>query len=168
MNKAFERTTTVLLLFLMFLLASASMGSAEEYEALKGVSSVNTIFDFRDGVPESALVHMKLIHQTYQDEAIKAVGGSREFVVVFMDSSVKLLSSSRDGFSAEHQKMLGELDQVVTAMAKDGIRLEICMFAGNFFGVAPSSLPGELIHVPNGWIASIGYQAKGYQLVPVY
>jgi intracellular sulfur oxidation DsrE/DsrF family protein len=168
MNIRSKRTITVFLFSMMFFLVVVPPGSTEGYESLKGIASVNTIFDFRDGIPERALIHIKLIHETYMDKAIRAVTDKPEFVVVFMDSSVKLLSQNRAGFSAEEKKMLEEFDQVITAMSKDGVRLEICMFAGNVFGVDPSSLPKELIHVPNGWIASIGYQEKGYSLVPVY
>lgn len=143
-------------------------GPAQAYEALKGITSVNTMFDFRDGDPEIALIHLKLIHQTYTDKDIRAVADNPQFVVVFMSNSVKLLSRNRTNFSQEHNKMLQEFDQVLTAMSKDGIRLEICMFASKAFGVDPASLPKELIQVPNGWISSIGYQGRKYSMVPVY
>jgi intracellular sulfur oxidation DsrE/DsrF family protein len=168
MNNRTRRRIITLLCSALLLPVLALPGSAEDYEALKGVSSVNTMFDFRDGIPQPALIHLKLIHDTYNDPAIRAASGKPEFVVVFMASSVKLLSKNRDGFSAEEKKMLEEFDQVLAAMAKDGIRLEICMFAGNVMGVDPASLPNVLIHVPNGWISAIGYQKRGYAMVPVY
>lgn len=168
MNLRSKSTIIALLFSTAFFLASAQQGEAEDYQALKGVSSVNTMFDFRDGIPQPALIHLKLIHDTYNDKRIRAISGKPEFVVVFMASSVKLLSNNRAGFSAEETKMLEEFDQVLKAMAKDGIQLEVCLFAGNVFGVDPTSFPKELIQVPNGWISSIGYQKRGYAMVPVY
>ncbi len=162
------RPMTVLLCAMTLLLALASPGAADDYEAMKDVSAVDTIFDFRDGIPQPALIHLKLIHDTYNDPVIRAASEKPAFVVVFMASSVKLLSKNRDGFTAEEKKMLEEFDQVLAAMAKEGIRLEICMFAGNVMGVDPASLPDVLVHVPNGWISAIGYQKRGYALVPVY
>jgi intracellular sulfur oxidation DsrE/DsrF family protein len=53
-------------------------------------------------------------------------------------------------------------------MAKDRIKLEICDFASKVFGVDPASILPEIKHVPNGWVSVIGYQARGYSLVPVY
>jgi hypothetical protein len=41
-------------------------------------------------------------------------------------------------------------------------------FAANFFNVDPETISPLISRVDNGWISSIGYQAKGYQLVPVY
>ena len=154
-----------ILCLLGFLGVSAS---AQGYEALKGIKSVNTIFDFRDGNTESALIHLKLVHDTFKDPAIRAVSEKPEFVVVFMDVSVLLLSSDREKFSSEDKKRLEEFDQTIVGMAKDGIRLEVCMFAAGLMGVKPESIAPEIHPVENGWIASLGYQQKGYSLVPAY
>ena len=154
-----------ILCLLGFLGVSAS---AQGYEALKGVTSVNTIFDFRDGNTESALIHLKLVHDTFKDPAIRAVSEKPEFVVVFMDVSVLLLSNAREKFSSEEKKRLEEFDRTIAAMAKDGIRLEVCMFAAGLMGGKPESIAPEIHPVDNGWIASLGYQQKGYSVVPAY
>ena len=52
-------------------------------------------------------------------------------------------------------------------MAKDGIQFEICLIAVKVFGVEPSSILPEIKQVGNGWISLIGYEARGYALVPV-
>ncbi len=157
--------TTVILCVLGILVAPAG---AAEYEALKGVQSVKTIFDFRDGNPDTALIHLQLIHDTYKDPAIRAISSKPEFVVVFMDVSVQVLSKNRKNFSPEEQKKLETFDKTISAMAKDGIRLEVCLFAVGTLGVDPASIAPEIQRVGNGWIASLGYQQKGYALVPAY
>ena len=53
-------------------------------------------------------------------------------------------------------------------MVKSGIRLEICLVAAQVFGVDPGSVLPEIKQVGNGWISLIGYQARGYSLVPAY
>lgn len=163
-----KSTLSVIILSACILLIFAALGTAGDYKALKDVKSVKTVFDFRDGNPEYALVHIKLLHDTYKDNAIRAVTEKPDFVVVFMASSVKLLSSNREEFSPEHKKMLEEMDNIIAAMSKDGIQMEICMFAANFFGVDPETVSPLISRVDNGWISSIGYQANGYTLVPVY
>lgn len=165
--------------FLMPVLLAACLGlspasilhdsaHAAEYEALKDVKSVSTIYDFRDGKAESGLVHLKLIHETYQDEAVRAISQRPQFVVVFMGPSVMLLSRDREKFSDEEKKKLAEFDNVISAMAKDGIELEVCRVALNYFGIAPESVSQDIRQVDNGWIASLGYQKKDYSLVPVF
>lgn len=142
--------------------------SAEEYAALKGVQSVKTIFDFRDGDTESALIHLRLVHDTYKDQAIQSISKKPEFVVVFMDVSVLLLSSNREKFASEDKNRLEEFDKTIKAMAQDGIRLEVCMFAANLLGVKPETIAPEIHQVGNGWIASLGYQQQGYAVIPAY
>lgn len=161
--------TTLAAFFILCLLGFLGVSaSAQGYEALKGIKSVNTIFDFRDGNTESALIHLKLVHDTFKDPVIRAVSEKPEFVVVFMDVSVLLLSNEREKFSSEEKKRLEEFDQTIAAMAKDGIRLEVCMFAASLMGVKPESFPPQIHPVENGWIASLGYQQKGYSVVPAY
>jgi len=140
--------------------------SAEEYGALKGVKSAKAIFDFRIGDPKSAVLHMDLIHQTYK--SLAAMKKQPSFVVDFIGPSVKLVSKNRSAFSPEDQKALDQLSGTITAMAKDGIKFELCMVAAKVFNVDPASLLPEIKAVGNGWISEIGYQARGYSLVPAY
>ena len=168
MNSTRQTIVTAFFLSIYLLLMSPQAGSSEDYKGLDGVQSVKTVFDFRDGAPESALVHIQLVLDTYKDKAIQGNMEKPDFVVVFMASSVKLLSSKREAFSAGEQKALDKMDQVISAMSKDGIRLEVCKFAVNLFGVDPDSISPEISRVQNGWISTMGYQTKGYSLVPVY
>jgi intracellular sulfur oxidation DsrE/DsrF family protein len=166
-----ERKTRILVSIVVasvFMLAAVSSASAATYESLAGMKSVKAIFDVRAANAKSAAVQLKLIHDTYKDQGIRAVSKKPLFVVAFMGPSVKLLSKDKQGFSAEDQKLMDEIAQTVQAMAKDGIKLEVCDFAAKVFGVDPASILPEIKHVPNGWISLIGYQARGYSLVPVY
>jgi intracellular sulfur oxidation DsrE/DsrF family protein len=166
-----ERKTRILVSIVVasvFMLAVFGSAVAATYESLAGLKSVKAIFDVRAANAKSAAIQLKLIHDTYKDQGIRAVSKKPSFVVAFMGPSVKLISKDRQGFSAEDQKSMDEIAQIVQAMAKDGIKLEVCDFAANVFGVNPASILPEIKHVPNGWISLIGYQARGYSLVPVY
>jgi intracellular sulfur oxidation DsrE/DsrF family protein len=147
-------------------LFSVSTASSKEYDALKGVNSVNAIFDMRDGVPQSAVIHLNLILDTYND--LKTMKKNPAFSVVFMASAVKLISTDHSGFSSEDQKFLREIPGIISKMTKAGIRVEVCVFAVNVFGVDLTTILQEIERVDNGWISEIGYQARGYTLVPVY
>lgn len=166
-----RRSRTIILnsFFSICLLCIAVAGvSGEEYEALKGLKSVKVVFDVRAGTPKSAALQLKLIHQTFKDKNIMSVTKKPVFVVEFIGPSVKLISKNREGFAPEENKILDEIASTISEMAKDGIKLEICLFAAKAFGVDPASVLPEIKHVHNGWISLIGYQAKGYSLVPAY
>ena len=161
------KTMKLVNLFLAIsLLCAVSVVSAEEQELPEGVKSTKAIFDFRIGDPKMAVLHMGLIHQTYKDLA--ATTENPEMAVVFIGPSVRLISKNREGFTQEDQKVLDEIAKTISAMSKDGIKLEICLVAARVLNVDPASVLPEIKRVENGWVAEIGYQAQGYSLVPVY
>ena len=51
---------------------------------------------------------------------------------------------------------------------KDGIRMEQCSVAAKMRKVDPRTIPGEVHFVGNSFISMIGYQARGYALIPVH
>ena len=164
-----RKIITLFNLFIVIsLLCVASTVSGEEYSALKGLKSVKAVFDVRESNPKSAALHLKLVYDTYKDNNIMAVTKKPDFVVIFMGPSVKLISKNKEGFSAEEQKGLDEIASTISKMSKDGMKLEICLFAAKVFGVDSASVLPGIKHVPNGWVSLIGYEAKGYSLVPVY
>lgn len=148
-------------------IAWAQVGNpVEEYAALKGVKSTKIVFDVRTGVPKVAALQLKLIRQTHKD----LVAGRKTplSTVVFIGQSVKLVSSNREGFTPEELPLLDEIASAVSALSKDGIGLELCLVAARVHKVEPASIFPEITKVENGYISIIGYQAKGYSLVPVY
>lgn len=147
--------------------AVAGTAFSEEYAALKGVKSAKAVFGFEMGDPQNALVHLQVIHQTFKDKSIWIGKKKPEIVVVFYGPSVKLASRNRPGFTAGDQKTLDDYASTISAMAKDGIKFEICLIAVKLLGVEPSSILPEISQVGNGWISVIGYQARGYSFVPV-
>lgn len=149
------------------LAATAGAGFGQEYPALEGLKSVKAVFGFEIGNPQSALVHLQVLHQTFQDRNIRIGENKPEIVVVFYGPSVKLASKKRAGFTEAEQKTLDEYARTVSAMAKDGVKFEICLIALRFAGVEPSSVLPEIKPVGNGWISVIAYQAKGFSFVSV-
>jgi intracellular sulfur oxidation DsrE/DsrF family protein len=146
----------------------AGAGSAQSYSSLEGVESIKAVFDVRDDNPENVLVHLQLVHDSYNDEEVRSTDGKPDFAVVFMDLSVTLLSQDREGFTDQEKETLEKIDALLEKMAAEGIVLEVCLFATDFFELDPESFHPAIEPVPNGWIASMGYQAKGYSLIPVY
>lgn len=168
MKKISWISITSLLFSVCMLFAAAGDVSGDEYMALKGLKSAKAVFDFRIGDPNSAAAHLKLIHQTYKDEKIRAITDKPDFVIVYIGHSAKVVSKNREGYSPEEQKTLDQIAGLISEMSKDGIRMEICLFAAQSLGVDAASILPEVKHVGNGWISVIGFQANGYSLVPAY
>jgi intracellular sulfur oxidation DsrE/DsrF family protein len=154
------------LLIAISMLYAVSSVFAEEYESLKGVQSAKVIIDERESNPQTAVLHLKLLSQTFKD--LEAMNNHPVFVVIFSGLSVKLISKNREGFPPEDQKSLDEIASTLSEMSKNGITLEMCLVAAKVFNVDPASVLPEIKRVGNGWISMIGYQAQGYSLVPIY
>jgi intracellular sulfur oxidation DsrE/DsrF family protein len=170
-HKMKKRSKSIIasLIFLIGLLSTVAVGfTSQEDDALKGLKSVKAVFDFRTGSLKGAALFLDLIHVTFKGKDIAAVTKKPEFVVVFLGPSVKLISNKREGVSPEDHKMLDAIAGKISEMAKDGIRLEICLFAARMFKVDPATILSDIKHTENGVISLIGYQAKGFSLVPVY
>jgi len=163
-----KRKISILLNFFVAvsLLCLVPAVSGEEYKSLKGVKSAKAVFDERESNPKLAVLHLKLLHQTYKDLA--AMKKKPAFAIVFSGPSVKLISKDREEFSAEDRKHLDEFAAIISAMSKDGFDLEVCLVALKVFEIDPESVLPEIKKVGNGWISLIGYEAQGYSLVPVY
>ncbi len=132
------------------------------------MKSAKAVFDVRTGNPKSAALLLDLILDTYKDEAIAGLKKDPKFIVVFSGPAVKLISSEKASFTPEDQIKIDEIANTISAMSKDGIKLEICVFATTVFNVDPDTILPEIERVGNGLISLIGYQSKGYALVPIY
>jgi intracellular sulfur oxidation DsrE/DsrF family protein len=158
---------SLFILILLIVLASVT-AHGEEHGVLKDMKSVKAVFDVRAGNPKSVALQLDLILQTSMDKTIREVTQEPEFTVVFLGPSVKLISTQVEGFSPEEKETLSKIANTVSELSKAGIGLEICLVATSIFGVDPGTVLPEIKQVNNGWISLIGYQAKGYSLIPVY
>jgi len=158
---------TILYLFVLtaFIFFPTANSFGNEYEALKGVQSVRAVFDMRVGDPWVAAAQLELIHKTFKDPNLTIGPMKPDLVVIFMGRAVELVSRTREGFTPEEQKQMDAIARIISNMAKDGIKLEICMYAVHSANVDPDSILPEIKPVGNGWISSIGYQLNGYALI---
>jgi hypothetical protein len=73
------------------------------------------------------------------------------------------VSKNLEGFSPEEKKTLVEMASLVSAMAKDGIRFEICMIAARAFGVDSKSILPKINQIHSGYISLIGYRVEVFR-----
>ena len=158
----------LLLIILCALFLAGNSVSAAEDDSLQGLTSFKAVVDVRSGKPKSLAMQLGLLHQMYKDNSVRGVTDNPEFVLVFIGPAVKLVSTKTEGLSAEDRETVAKIAKTISAMAKDGIKLEICLFAVDVLGVDRRSILPEIKQVANGWISLVGYQHSGYGLVPVY
>lgn len=159
------------LISILFLLASvvfAGTGFAGEYTSLKGLNEIKAVFDVRGKNIKALALQLDLVHKTFHDASIRSVSKKPEMSVVFGGGAVKLISSDREEFNDEEKMLLGLIENKLMEMSRDGIRLEVCLFALDVHDVEPDTIPEHIYRVDNGWISLIGYQQHGYSLVAIF
>lgn len=149
------------LLFVVF----TSPVFAGDYQALKGVQKLKTVFDVSMASPAAAPVVFWAVKNVYEDDSVRALPEKPEVAVVFHGRAVNLITTSREGLSEKESKALDTFADMLREMKKDGVKLEVCMYAVKVLGVDPATILPEIDQVGNGFIAVAGYQAQGYSVI---
>ncbi len=100
-------------------------------------------------------------------EAVRALPEAPRAVVAFRGPAVKLLSTGREGIPKDESEAMDQFAATLRAMKKDGVKLEVCMYAVKVVGVDPASLMPEVDRVTNGFVSVVGYQNQGYAVVAI-
>ena len=160
-------------LLLCTLLCLSSAWAAEppdtglkDTEALHSLTNAKGVFmlDVKD--PGRMAHVLKAIEETRAGIAKQNV--KPELIVVVIGPSVGFLAKDRRGISYTDQRAVSEVQGMIGKLKKAGVRIEACGIALRGMDVAPNAVIPEVTAVGNGYISAIGYQAQGYQLVPVY
>jgi len=168
-----DRRILKIAFFLGTLLCLSSVWAAEppdtglkDSEALHGLKDAKSVFMLDVKEPGRMAHVLKVIEETHQSIAKQHV--KPETIVVIVGPSVAFLTRDRRGISYMDQRAVSEVQGMIGKLKKAGVRIEACGIALKGMDVAPSMLIPEVTAVGNGYISVIGYQAQGYQLVPVY
>ena len=152
---------------MLLVLATSSWGADfKDASALAGLTEGKGVFLVDTDNPEKTALYLEIIKGTYQSMAQQQV--KPEFIVVFIGPTVRFLSTEPAAELAGKGEALSSIAASITALSKLGIKLEICAIATDFFKVSNDKLLPELELIGNGFISLIGYQNKGYGLVPIF
>lgn len=154
----------VLLLSLVTGVAFAEKPSDEH--ALKGVTSGKIAWDINMADAKKMRLYLQVIDETYGD--LERQGVAPDMILTFRGPSVRLITTDRSQVPAEqkaHYEAVAE--QLEALMAKPEVRVEACSVATRLTGVDAAELLPGIEHVGNTFVSQIGYQAKGYAIIPI-
>lgn len=141
--------------------------AAGEYAALTGVKGLDSVYDVSLGSPNVAAIVFPAIRDSFLNKEVRALPAPPRTVMVFHGKAVKYLSTDRTGLEKEEVVAYDRVAEMLRQFKKDGIKLEVCMYAVKVVGVDPATLLPEIDQVGNGFISVLGYQAQGYSVVTV-
>lgn len=143
-------------------------GRAEEYsneQALSGVKGAKAYFDVNVGQPGKLLARLQTIYQTYNQ--LEEAGVTPDFVIGFRSTASKFVTRGeayvQKNELADKQKVRSWVEQ----FQELGVSMEQCRIADSALRIDPKDILPAIKVVANGYISMIGYQVKGYALVPM-
>ncbi|MFW5910179.1 MAG: DsrE family protein [Thiohalospira sp.] len=155
------------LLVALFTFVLAAPASAVQPSAgLDGVEQAKAVYQFNTGKPKKAAAMLEGVGRNF--DALAEAGHDPDFVVVFAGPAVRLLTEEPPEKVADrHGDRLLAIEGTVEELAEAGVRMEICATALDAFDIDPDTVLDEIQPVPSGHQAIIGWQNRGYALVPV-
>ncbi|NIQ96327.1 MAG: DsrE family protein, partial [Desulfuromonadales bacterium] len=80
---------------------------------------------------------------------------------------VKMLSTDRSPFNGAEWAEVEKFQETLRQMKKDGVKLEVCLYAAQVLGVDAEKIIPEVDRVGNGFVSVVGYQRQGYAVVRI-
>ena len=148
---------TVALLCCLAIGAARAAAAPMDREALEGLTTAKVIFDVRVADKEKMTFNLELIKETF--EGMRTQGVQPRMIVTFRGPGVKLLT--REEAADWNAGLISELKGM-------GVRFEVCAVAARVFKVDTATLIPDVVLVGNVLTSLIGYQNRGYALIPVY
>jgi intracellular sulfur oxidation DsrE/DsrF family protein len=160
-----RRLVSVLLAPALVAVLAAPAVAGEYDEALKGVKGVKVVFDYNQGAPKMSNALFWAVRNVYEDKSVRALPDPPRVVIVFRGAAVKLVSSDRKSFNESDKEDLDKFADTIRQLKKDGVRMEVCLYAAKSQGIDPATIMSEIDPVGNGFVSVAGYQAQGYAVI---
>jgi len=144
--------------------------AAAEYKntrALRQVTVAKAYFDVTSGSPGKLVNQLGFIDKAY-DQLAKA-GLKPQFVLGFHSAASAYVTKGSEDYVTSDEEIAAKkkVQAWVQRFKAKGIVMEQCMLAAEVYEIDPEDILPEIDRVKNGYVSTIGYQAKGYSLVPV-
>lgn len=160
----FKAIYAVLLLLCLCVpsIAAADTSAPKDQRALAGITTGKAIFDIGTSSTEAMQLYLKVIKKTVV--SLKAQGVTPDFILAFRGAAVSIVSKdsefNNDADTAAIATLIKELKQ-------ENVSFEACHIAAGLFDVDEENLFDGIVVVGNTFVSLIGYQSKGYALIPL-
>ncbi len=145
---------------------SAANAPADDHAALTRLTETHAVFDITTGNPQKLKFYLNLIAETA--ESVQSQGVKPVFVLAFRGPATPYISTDRSALNPEQKQVSVQIGQVLDKLSKmNNVTLEQCGVAAKMLHVQPDTIHPGVKVVGNSWISLMGYQNRGYALIPV-
>ena len=155
------RFLSILTLFLVVSGYSSTVYALNDAQAFSGLTEANAIYDVRTFDKKKLQFIFTVMRDTLREARQQNI--KTNYVASMRGHTVKLLIRNSAGDLALQKRIVA----LIAELNKQGVRLEACGYALNLFGLAEEDLLEGVHAVGNSLNSLVGYQAKGYALVPM-
>ena len=153
-------------LFALITQNSAFAENPNDADALEGIETGKVVWDVTISKPSRLLFVMKVIDETYND--LISQGVTPDMVFTFHGRVLKLLSTQPLELEPDEEKAHEELIALMQEIRKKpGVKMESCSVAARFLNIDNATIIPQVKPVGNTFVSLIGYQQKGYALIPI-
>ena len=136
-------------------------------DALRDINEGKVVWDVNVGSPGKLLKLLKVMEETYDD--LVRQGANPDMILAFRGPVVKLISSESLDLPLDEEEAHEEvLNLLRTFRQKPGVKMESCSVSTRMLGIDDDTIMAEVKPVGNTFVSLIGYQKKGYALIPIY
>jgi intracellular sulfur oxidation DsrE/DsrF family protein len=136
-----------------------------DQRALQGVEQGKAIFDVNHGNPKTIKVILDVIGETL--DGLTAHQVEPDVIVAFRGPSVRFVTTDKDKIPADQAEAAAQVVERVQRLIERGVRFEACGITTRMMGIDNAKLVDGVEPVANTFNSLIGYQAKGYALIPI-
>ncbi len=153
-------------LLALFSPLGASAAELDDRHALDGVKTGKALFDIATGNPNAIATTLEVIGETI--DGLKRQGVEPKIVVAFRGPAVRFLTSDNNVIPAEHAATAMGLHVRIEQLVVRGVRFEACGVTTRMMKIDNATLVKGVQPVANTFNSLIGYQARGYALIPIF
>lgn len=165
MKNPFIKVIMALSLIGLFAVPSVSGTNFDNNRSLKGLKQAQVYFDVSLKDDKLLVLRMELVDRTVKqmEEAGLEVNG----VVGFRGGASRFITQNDHYVLEEEVSNKRKIQDWVKRFSSKGIAIEQCAIAAEILNIPTKDFLPEVTVVGNAYISLVGYQARGYSVVPM-
>ncbi len=165
MRNSFLKVIMAMSLIGLFAVPSVSGTNFDNSRSLKGLKQAQVYFDVSLKDDKLLALRMELVDRTVKqmEEAGLDVNG----VVGFRGGASRFITQNDHYVLEEEVSNKRKIQDWVKRFSSKGIAIEQCAIAAEILDIPTKDFLPEVPVVGNAYISLVGYQAKGYSVVPM-
>ncbi|QMU61652.1 MAG: hypothetical protein GKR92_08070 [Gammaproteobacteria bacterium] len=151
----------------LLLISVASAEKPKDTNALENIEVGKVVWDVLASRPDRLLFYLKLIDETYDDLVRQDV--EPDMVFIFHGRALQLIKSEKVDFLTKDKQAHQEVLTLISDLnARPGVQMEVCSISARMQEIENDGIISDVKMVGNTYVSLIGYQSKGYSVIPIH